>query len=408
MSSPSAGKPSETGLIGSVIATERKQAPTSVPPDRFTIGTRPRPTRSCSHRYGSGFHGSPVVAIACSEERSPSGSPFGMSARISVGETPSIVTRSASTVRQSRSSGQSGAPSAKTIDAPTAPPPTTVHGPHDPAHVGGEVDPLALVHVRLVRDLAGDRDEEAALHVKDALRLARRAGRVRQQVRVLRVDLERRQLPGLAADELRPRLRLPLPRDHVAVADDLVERLAHLHPPAPAQRPVGADHDLRLRRLEPLAHGRRGEPGEDRDLHGPDVRARVRGDRDLRAHRHEDRDAVARLDAELDERLGELRRLARELGPRALAARAVLAEEHGRRLVRASAPPSGARSSARCSPARRRTTSPTRSRARCRARAPTGARTRARGRRRPRARTARAPRSRSGAAPRSARPRSAA
>ncbi len=129
MSSPSAGKPSETGLIGSVIATERKQAPTSVPPDRFTIGTRPRPTRSCSHRYGSGFHGSPVVAIACSEERSASGSPFGMSARISVGETPSIVTRSASTVCHSRSSGQSGAPSAKTMDAPTAPPPTTVQGP---------------------------------------------------------------------------------------------------------------------------------------------------------------------------------------------------------------------------------------------------------------------------------------
>ena len=57
------------------------------------------------------------------------GSPFGSSARISVGETPSIVTRSCSTIRQSRSSGQSGAPSAKTIVAPSAPAPTTVHGP---------------------------------------------------------------------------------------------------------------------------------------------------------------------------------------------------------------------------------------------------------------------------------------
>ena len=37
--------------------------------------------------------------------------------------------RSDSTRRHSRSPGQSGAPSAKTIVAPFAPPPTTVHGP---------------------------------------------------------------------------------------------------------------------------------------------------------------------------------------------------------------------------------------------------------------------------------------
>ena len=40
-----------------------------------------------------------------------------------------MVTRSDSTSRQSRSAGQSGAPSAKTIAAPAAPPPTSVHGP---------------------------------------------------------------------------------------------------------------------------------------------------------------------------------------------------------------------------------------------------------------------------------------
>ena len=39
------------------------------------------------------------------------GTPFGISALISVGETPSIVTRSSSTSFQSRSSGRSGAPS---------------------------------------------------------------------------------------------------------------------------------------------------------------------------------------------------------------------------------------------------------------------------------------------------------
>ncbi len=64
--------------------------------------------------------------------------------------------------------------------------------------------------------------------------------------------------------------------------------------------------------------GRRGEPGEDRDLDRADVRAGVRGDRDLRRHRQEDRDAVALLDAELDERLGEARHLARQLLEREL------------------------------------------------------------------------------------------
>src|SRR4051794_38109006 len=64
MSCPSAGKPSATGLIGSVMHVDRKQAPTSVPPLMFTIGTRDSPTVSNNHMYGSGFHGSPVVQNA--------------------------------------------------------------------------------------------------------------------------------------------------------------------------------------------------------------------------------------------------------------------------------------------------------------------------------------------------------
>ena len=85
--------------------------------------------------------------------------------------------------------------------------------------------------------------------------------------------------------------------------------------PAP-RRLVLRDHDLRLARLEPLRDGRRGEAGEDRHLDRADVRDRVRGDRDVRRHRQEDPDAVARLDAELDEPLGEARDVARELGER--------------------------------------------------------------------------------------------
>src|ERR671924_1133586 len=129
MSCPNAGNPSATGLIGSVMHVARKHAPTSVPPDSFTIGTRPPPTLSNSQRYGSRSQGSPVVQIAFSDERSASGSPLGISARTSVGETPSIVTRSDSTSLQIRSAGQSGAPSMKTMVAPRDPAPTTVHRP---------------------------------------------------------------------------------------------------------------------------------------------------------------------------------------------------------------------------------------------------------------------------------------
>src|SRR5207247_2925178 len=126
---PSAGPPTEHYLIGSTGVGERKHAPTSVPPEQLMSGQRPPPTCSESQRYGSGFHGSPVVTIVRSDEKSAIGSPCGISARTSVGERPRIDTRSDSTSRHSRSCGQSGAPSAKTIAQPAAPAPTTVHGP---------------------------------------------------------------------------------------------------------------------------------------------------------------------------------------------------------------------------------------------------------------------------------------
>src|ERR671937_3328665 len=85
-SSPSAGNPSATGLIGSVMQVVRKHAPTSVPPEMFTIGARREPTFSKSHRYGSRFHGSPVVVIVRNDDRSAVGPPLGISARPSVGE----------------------------------------------------------------------------------------------------------------------------------------------------------------------------------------------------------------------------------------------------------------------------------------------------------------------------------
>src|SRR5438876_6410799 len=91
---PSAGPPSEQALIGIATVGERKQAPTSVPPEQLMIGHRPPPTSSKSHWYGPGFQGSPVVTIVRSDERSASGSPCGTRALVSVGEIPSTETRS--------------------------------------------------------------------------------------------------------------------------------------------------------------------------------------------------------------------------------------------------------------------------------------------------------------------------
>src|SRR3954470_11070011 len=78
---PSAGPPSEQALIGIEGTGERKQAPTSVPPETLISGTRLRPTVSNSQAYGAGFHGSPVVTNVRSEERSAVGSPCGSSPR---------------------------------------------------------------------------------------------------------------------------------------------------------------------------------------------------------------------------------------------------------------------------------------------------------------------------------------
>src|SRR4029450_9441257 len=59
---PSAGPRSEQGSSGRIGGGDRKQAPPSVPPDRLMIGSRPSPTSSENHRYGSGFPGSARAA----------------------------------------------------------------------------------------------------------------------------------------------------------------------------------------------------------------------------------------------------------------------------------------------------------------------------------------------------------
>ena len=286
-----------------------------------------------------------------------------------------------------------GAERARADDRPRA---------HDPAHVGREEDAVAGPDVGLVGRLAGDREQEAAVDVQRPLRPAGRAGRVCEQVGVLRLDLERRQLAG-------PELHVPAPvvarplddvLDGRRLAQRLVDRLAHRHARSAAERVVGGDHGLRLRVLEALHDRGRGEAGEDRHLNGADVRAGVRGDRGRGRHRHVDRDAVARARCPAPTSASASSvDLARELGERQLVARSVLAAEDGGGRDRASVPPSRARMRSRCSAALPRTRSSTRSRASRRARGPTDVRARARDRRRRRARSGRARRSRPGAAP---------
>ncbi len=155
-------------------------------------GHRPSPTTSKYHRHGSSFHGSPVDARMRSDDRScarTGASPCAISARISVGDTPSTLTRWRSTqvpqpvrarvVGRAVVEHERAAVGERADDLPRS---------HDPADVGEPEQPLARAQVGLERDLFGDLHEEAAVHVHRALGPAGRAARVRDEQRVLAVD----------------------------------------------------------------------------------------------------------------------------------------------------------------------------------------------------------------------------
>ena len=213
---------------------------------------------------------------------------------------------------------------------------------HDPTHVGCKEDDVVLVRVGLVGDLAGDGNEEPALDVDDALRLAGRSGRVREEVGVLRIELEGRECSGTEVDVV-PGSSGARPGDDVldrrCGASRLLDRRPHVEPLATAERSVGGDHNLGLGVLEALEHGGCGKSGEDRHLDSADVRTGVGCDGDLGAHRHVQGDAVAGLDPEANQPLGETRDIARELCERELAAFAVLAREDRSDFVWASLRP---------------------------------------------------------------------
>src|SRR5438309_5418730 len=67
---PSDGPPNDMGLMSSTGWGDRKQAPTSVPPEMLMTGHRPPPTTSKYQRHGPSFHGSPVEPRTRNDERS--------------------------------------------------------------------------------------------------------------------------------------------------------------------------------------------------------------------------------------------------------------------------------------------------------------------------------------------------
>ena len=162
-----------------------------------------------------------------------------------------------------------------------------------------------------------------------------------------RLELARSVGDRLVPEDIAPRLHRdlvvsePPPDDDVLdrgrVRQRLVDERLHRHLAAPAQRAVGGDDHLRLGVLEPPCDRGRCEAREDRHLDRAQVRARVRGDRDLRRHRQEERHPVAGADAERRQRLGEAGDRLRELAVGERAPLPVLALPHRGLLVGAGA-----------------------------------------------------------------------
>ena len=121
--------------------------------------------------------------------------------------------------------------------------------------------------------------------------------------------------------------------DRRRVAERLVDRLAHRHPRAAPERVVGGDHDLRAESCSRCTIAGAAKPEKIGTCTAPMCAQACEATAASGRHRHVDRDAVARLDADAPQRLGEPDHLARELGERPLAPGAVLAAEDRRRRV---------------------------------------------------------------------------
>ena len=280
-------------------------------------GQRPPPTTSKYQRHGASFHGSPVDASMRSDDRScarTGSSPCAISARTSVGDTPRIVDAVPLDERpQPVGAGEVGRAVVEHERAAVRERADDLPRPHDPADVGEPEQALARPQVGLERDLFGDLDEEAAVHVHRALGPAGRAARVRDEQRVLAVDRDRVEPVGLTVGQLVERevaSRLSSARRRVRARhdDDGVHRSAPARPrrrrsPSSARRlprrvkPSAVIERDRARVVEPDRDRVGAVAGEDRQEDRAELRDREqRGDR-LGDHRQEQADRVARAHA---------------------------------------------------------------------------------------------------------------
>ena len=279
----------------------------------------PPPTFSNSQRYGSRFHGSPVVQIAFSDDMSARGSPFGISARTSVGRDA----EHRHALRLDQLPDPVGAesrarPPRYTIVAPDAPPPTTVHGPMiHPMSVAKWMRSPGLTFVWYATSRAIETrkppwtwsapfgfpvvpDVYASRYgCSESTCLGGRSPDVfstsSSQKRSRPTSSARRRGPAAARRPCaRPSARIAAPRRRSA-SSARPARAA-----ATRRRVISA---FAFASCEPRGDRRRREAGEDRHLNRAEMRACVRRDRDLRRHGQEDPDRVARADADRDERL---------------------------------------------------------------------------------------------------------
>ena len=224
----------------------------------------------------------------------------------------------------------------------------------DPADVGRAPEDVVVAMVEHPLERFLDEQVVAGRRVLDALGFAGRAAGVEDEQRRFAVHrrgraIGRRLLHQLVPPEVAAGLHVHLGATGSASAPDatqhdalfdgrtlgerLVDRLLERqHLAAP---PAAVGRDLQLGAGVAVALGDRlgREAGEDHRVDRADPRTGQHRDRQLRHHRHVDRHAVARLDAEVLEHVRELAHFAVQLGIRERARVARLAFPENRRAV---------------------------------------------------------------------------
>ena len=291
-----------------------------------------------------------------------------MSARTSVGETPSIVTRSDSISFQMRSAGKSGAPSAYTTVAPHAPPPTTVHGPMiQPMSVAKWMRSPGLTFVWYATSRAIDTRKPPwtcsapfGLPVVPDVYASRYGCSESTCFGARSPDVpstsssQKRSRPSVIGTSSRPRRRQTTVCVTVAADSSASSAICFIGTICPRRSdPSAVISALAFASASRAAIAGAAKPEKIGHLNGAEVRAGVRGDRDLRRHRQEDPDRVALADADRREPFGEAEDLVGELAPRQRDAvrrpRPARPRPPARRARR---PPTGGRSSRRDSACR--------------------------------------------------------